>query len=154
MDQPTPDFWKHGRRKLGVLDPLRGDWSATENSPMGLVRCQRIFARALNGAYMLLTAIWNLPGKTYLEHAIYGMGGEGVLSFWSFTSDGKHSTGALADASDIHPAAVCFEAHMPAGLARMVYWPSDGGVMNWAVESRSAKGWNRFTEHHYQKSTE
>ena len=72
-----------------------------------------------------------------------------MLSFWSFTSDGKRSTGALADVREVHPLAIGFEAQMPAGLARMVYWPAEGGGFRWAVESRTKKGWNRFTEHHY-----
>jgi hypothetical protein len=38
---------------------------------------------------------------------------------------------------------------MPAGLARMIYWPNDDGGINWAVESKNKKGWKRFTLHHY-----
>ncbi|MBK7306435.1 MAG: hypothetical protein IPI88_04940 [Chitinophagaceae bacterium] len=49
----------------------------------------------------------------------------------------------------MHPDAICFEANMPAGLARMVYWPADDGGFHWAVESKVKKGWNRFTMHHY-----
>ena len=143
-------IWKRGRGKLGVLDPLLGKWLATSDSPMGRVQCVRTFARALNGAYVVLDAEWILPGKKYLEHAIYGVGESGGLAFWSFTSDGKRSTGALADASDVHPAAIGFEAQMPAGLARMIYWPAAEGGIRWAVESKTAKGWNRFTEHHYR----
>ncbi|HNO99481.1 MAG TPA: hypothetical protein PKM83_07040, partial [Ferruginibacter sp.] len=67
------------------------------------------------------------------------------------TSDGKHSQGTLSDGSDVHPEAICFEALMPAGIARMVYWPNEEGGFNWAVESKNKKGWNRFTQHHYRK---
>ncbi len=66
-----------------------------------------------------------------------------------FTSDGKRSEGTLADVTDVHPEAVGFEAQMPAGLARMVYWPDEAGGFRWAVESKNKRGWKRFTEHHY-----
>lgn len=149
MSDTPPVTWKPGRGKLGVLDPLLGAWTASMNTPMGSARCVRTFARALNGAYVVLDAAWGIPGRQYLEHALYGVGESGVLSFWSFTSDGKRSTGTLADVRDVHPFAVGFEAQMPAGLARMIYWPSEGGGFTWAVESRTKRGWNRFTEHHY-----
>jgi hypothetical protein len=142
-------LWKKGRGKLGVLDPLLGAWQADAESPMGVIRCLRTFSRALGDAYVVLDARWELPGKVYEEHAIFGVGDAGLLSFWSFTSDGKRSTGTLADATDIHPEAIGFEAQMPAGLARMVYWPAEDGGIDWAVESRNKKGWNRFTLHHY-----
>ena len=74
---------------------------------------------------------------------------EDNLRFWSFTSDGKQSQGEIADGTDIHQEAISFEANMPAGLARMVYWPADDGGFHWAVESKVKKGWNRFTMHHY-----
>ena len=38
---------------------------------------------------------------------------------------------------------------MPAGLARMIYWPDEAGGFYWAVEARNQKGWKRFTQHHY-----
>jgi hypothetical protein len=31
----------------------------------------------------------------------------------------------------------------------MVYWPDEGEGFHWVVESKTKKGWNRFTEHHY-----
>ena len=42
--------------------------------------------------------------------------------------------------------AIAFEAQMPAGLARMLYWPLDSGEPGFcfAVESQTKKGWNRF----------
>ena len=85
----------------------------------------------------------------YEEIAIIGMNNN-TLSFWSFTNDGKKSEGKLADGTDIHPEAICFEAEMPAGLARMVYWPDEVEGFKWVVESKVKKGWNRFTEHHYK----
>ena len=51
--------------------------------------------------------------------------------------------------TDLHPEAVGFEAQMPAGLARFAYWPEEGGGFVFVVESRNAKGWSRFVEHHY-----
>jgi len=141
-------IWKKGRGKLGVLQPLLGTWLATTDSPMGKLSCTRSFKTVLGGNYIELTATWAFAKGAYTETAIYGMKDD-QLSFWSFTSDGKRSEGYLADGTDIHPEAICFEANMPAGLARMIYWPGADGVVNWAVESKVKKGWNRFTEHHY-----
>src|SRR5262249_19516510 len=70
--------------------------------------------------------------------------------FWSFTSDGKRSQGTVADVTDVHAEAIGFEAEMPAGLARMVYWPDDDGGFFWVVESKNKKGWRRFVEHNYK----
>ncbi|HCV43744.1 MAG TPA: hypothetical protein DGH68_09700, partial [Bacteroidetes bacterium] len=55
----------------------------------------------------------------------------------------------LADGSDVDPQAIAFEAEMPAGRARMIYWPNDEEGFNWAVEAKTKKGWRRFTEHRY-----
>lgn len=143
--------WKKGSGKLGVLQPLLGTWTAESDSPMGKVKCTREFKTILNGNYIELKAKWEFAGKSYEETAILGMGEE-KLTFWSFTSDGKKSQGQLADGTDIHPEAICFEAQMPAGLARMIYWPDAEKGFHWAVESKVKKGWNRFTQHHYHQS--
>jgi hypothetical protein len=116
---------------------------------MGRVRCRREFRRVLGGKFVQLDAVWELPDKRYEELALYGADAEGTIRFWSFTSDGKRSEGTLVEAPDVHADAIAFEAEMPAGLARMVYWPGDEGGMSWAVESRTRKGWNRFTHHRY-----
>jgi hypothetical protein len=150
MRSATGRRWKKGRGKLGVLDPLLGSWQAQAETPMGSVACVRTFAKSLNDAYVFLDASWDFSGKVYREHAVYGVGDAGLLTFWSFTSDGKHSQGTITDATDIHPEAIGFEAQMPAGLARMVYWPAEDKGIHWAVESKTKKGWNRFTLHHYQ----
>lgn len=142
--------WKKGRGKLGVLAPLLGRWNASAASPMGPLSCTRNFTEILGGKYVQLEAEWQFGKGVYREHAVLGVNAEGELAFWSFTSDGKNSTGKLADVSDIHPEAIGFEAQMPAGLARMVYWPDDEVGFHWAVESKTKKGWNRFTEHHYK----
>ena len=151
----TTKRWKKGRGKLGVLDPLIGTWKAETDSSMGPVTCTRSFTRVLNSAYIQLTADWAFGKKSYQELAIIGVNPEGIITFWSFTSDGKNSEGKIADVSDIHPEAIGFEAQMPAGLARMAYWPDDQNGYYWAVESKTKKGWNRFTQHHYanQKSS-
>ncbi len=141
--------WKKGRGKLGILQPLLGNWSAEADSPMGKVKCSRKFEKVLGDNYIKLEAIWDFGGKTYIEQAMYGVAEEGVV-FWSFTSDGKNATGKLADGTDVHPEAICFEAQMPAGLARMIYWPDAENGFHWAVESKNKKGWNRFTTHHYK----
>jgi hypothetical protein len=151
--------WKAGRGKLGVLAPLIGLWRAEAESPMGPVVCEREFSRVLGDKYVQLDALWKFgpeqagpkqdSGGGYRERAIYGADKDGVLSCWSFTSDGKRSEGRLADASDIHPRAVCFEARMDAGLARQIYWPDADDGIHWAVEARTKSGWRRFTQHLY-----
>jgi hypothetical protein len=147
----SKQIWKKGRGKLGVMEPLLGKWVASVDSPQGQFRSVRQFTRILDGKYILLEARWEVPGNPYEEHAIYGVGHTGQIHSWSFTSDGKRSEGRLADVSDVHPQAIGFEAQMPAGLARMAYWPAENGGIHWAVESRSRKGWNRFQQHHYQR---
>ena len=142
-------LWKKGRGKLGVLEPLLGSWTARSDSPMGPVTCTRTLTRTLGDAYLELRAEWKFAKGSYLETALIGVRADGRVGFWSFTSDGKHSEGVLADVTDVHPEAVGFVAAMPAGRARMVYWPEEAGGFRWAVESRNKKGWRRFTEHHY-----
>jgi hypothetical protein len=144
--------WKRGRGKLGVLAPLLGTWKAAASSPMGPINCTREFTPILKGNYIQLTARWEFGKGIYEEIALVGAKPDGRLAFWSFTSDGKNSTGTLADVSDIHPEAIGFEAQMPAGLARMAYWPDDADGYYWAVESKNKKGWKRFTEHHYKRT--
>jgi hypothetical protein len=158
-------LWKRGRGKLGFMQPLLGNWVADAQTPMGPVRCTRSFTRTLNNSYIRLDARWlfgggaakpaegeagSLDGKAYEEMAVIGVGDEGEVVFWSFTSDGKRSQGTVADASDLHEEAIGFEAQMPAGLARMVYWPDEDGGFFWVVESKTVKGWKRFVEHHYR----
>lgn len=141
--------WKKGRGKLGPLAPLHGEWVAQGDSPLGPYRCVRRIAPALEGSWVQITAHWTLGARTYEELALFGADAEGRLGFWSFTSDGKSSRGVATDAADVHPDAVAFEAEMPAGTARMIYWPDEREGFRWAVESKTRKGWNRFTEHHY-----
>ena len=140
--------WKKGPGKLGILSPLLGCWQANAMSPIGKVRCTRTFTPILHGKCVQLVARWEFGTKVYEEIAIYGIN-DGKLSFWSFTSDGKRSEGTIADGSDVHPQAITFEAEMPAGRARMIYWPNEDGGFNWAVEAKNKKGWKRFTEHKY-----
>jgi hypothetical protein len=148
---PKNSSWKKGRGKLGPLQPLIGTWYAEADSPMGKIKCTRTFKPVLGDKYVELTATWEFGKGNYVEHAIYGMK-EDQLSFWSFTSDGKRSEGYISDGTDVHPEAICFEAQMPAGIARFIYWPDDDGKVKWAVESKNKKGWNRFTEHNYSKA--
>jgi hypothetical protein len=140
--------WKKGTGKLGVLNPLIGTWQANAESPMGKVQCTRTFTKILGGKYIHLVARWKFGSKIYEEFAVYGVK-DNKLSFWSFTSDGKRSEGVIADGKDVHPNAITFEAQMPAGIARMIYWPNDDGSINWAVEAKNKKGWKRFTQHKY-----
>src|SRR5262249_4945481 len=131
---------------------LIGDWKAEAATPIGPVSCTRIFTPILGGTRIQLTARWKFEKGTYEELAIIGMNADGKLAIWSFTSDGKSSAGTITDVSDIHPEAIGFEAQMPAGLARMAYWPDDVDGCHWAVESKNKKGWHRFTEHHYKRA--
>lgn len=142
--------WKRGRGRLGPFDPLLGTWVAQADSAMGLVTCTRTFARTLGGKYVELRAAWRFETSSYDEIALVGVDRDKVVRFWSFTSDGKNSSGALADVADLHPQAVGFEARMDAGLARQAYWPDDETGFHWVVESRTKKGWSRMVHHHYR----
>jgi hypothetical protein len=150
-------LWKKGRGKLGIFQPLLGQWVAEADSPMGLVHCHRDFEKILDGHYLRLLARWEFGAEgsrqEYEELAVIGVGDGGVVSFWSFTSDGKRSQGVLADVTDLHPEAIGFEADMDAGRARMAYWPENGGGFRWVVESKTRKGWNRFVEHSYRTAS-
>lgn len=143
--------WKKGRGILGIFTPLLGDWKTEADSEMGPVTATRRFEKVLDGKYIQLTAHWEYSGKTYDEIALIGVNPEKEVCFWSFTSDGKHSEGKLADVSDLHPEAFSFEAQMPAGLARMIYWPDEEEGFHWVVEAKTKKGWSRVTEHHYRE---
>jgi hypothetical protein len=146
-------LWKKGRGKLGFLQPLLGAWVATADTPMGPVRCTRHFEAILSGTRVRLDARWEFAKGVYQELVIIGPGDDGKVAFWSFTSDGKRSQGTVADVSDLHAEAIGFEAQMPAGIARMAYWPDGDGGFFWVVESKTKKGWKRFVEHHYRPAT-
>jgi hypothetical protein len=77
----------------------------------------------------------------YRGIALLGALADGKLGFFSFTSDGKRAEGRLADGSDIHTKAIAFEAQMPAGLARMVYWPLVECVIQAIVGSHFRASW-------------
>lgn len=142
--------WKKGRGKLGVFKPLIGNWISKSDSPLGPVVCTRQFSQTLKDKYIELKADWDTNGRIYQEKALFGFDKDKVLSFWSFTSDGKNSFGQVCEMADIHPHALCFMAQMPAGIARQVYWPNEEGEgFFWVVESQTKMGWNRFVKHHY-----
>lgn len=147
-------IWKKGRGRMGPMAPLIGRWKAMAETPMGPVACVRDYQK-FGDLYVRLDAEWLFKSKqadmkSYREVCMFGPDKEGVLTFWSYTSDGKKSCGHLADATDVHPQSVCFEAQMDAGLARQVFWPADAGGMHWIVEARTKKGWSRMAEHHYR----
>lgn len=142
--------WSKGRGLLGPLKPLIGNWATQRgagDSPAAAMRCTRSFT-PFGKDWIMLDARWSMsPEREYREVAMFGKGEDGTLGCFSFTNDGKRSTGMSSDGSDVHPMAIAFEARMPAGLARMIYWPpeEDGAPgFRFAVESRTAKGWNRF----------
>ena len=141
--------WKKGRGLLGPLQPLLGEWrtsAASGSTEASAMACTRTFS-PLGKGWVALDARWQTgPDREYRELALFGPGDDGTLGFFSFTSDGKRAAGQLADGTDVHAGAIAFEAQMPAGLARMLYWPRDDGEpgFQFAVESRTKKGWNRF----------
>ncbi|MDH5359960.1 MAG: hypothetical protein OEX03_05310 [Gammaproteobacteria bacterium] len=142
--------WKKGRGKLGIFDPLLGQWRAEAESEMGFVICTRKFNRVLDGKFLRLEANWQIGrDKSYDEIAMIGVDRDKQIKFWSFTSDGKNSHGVLAEVTDLHPLGIGFEAQMEAGLARMAYWPDEEQGFHWVVESKTKKGWKRFIAHHY-----
>lgn len=143
--------WGNGRGLLGPLDPLLGAWSATDARNGVTMACTRTFERFGKG-WVRLEAEWRMgEDQAYREIALFGADEAGALSFFSFTNDGKRSTGRIADGADVHPLAIAFEARMPAGLARMIYWPAETGPgFHFAVESRNKSGWKRFVTHAYR----
>ena len=135
--------WKTGRGKMGFLHPLLGTWRAVDpDTPLGKVICVRHYEKILDGKFIKLVADWDIGNgkKTYQEIAHYGLNREKVPSFWSFTSDGGHSMGVLADVESMHTGAKGFEAEMPSGLARFGFWPTETGMV-WAAEAKTKTGW-------------
>jgi hypothetical protein len=135
--------WKPGQGKMGFMQPMLGTWLATDpDTPMGKVVCRRAFSKELDGNFIRLEANWDIGEgtKTYQEVAHYGLNREKVPSFWSFTSDGGHSEGRLADVETMHAGAKGFEAEMPAGLARFGFWPTETGMV-WAAEAKPKNKW-------------
>ena len=134
-----------GRGLLGPLKPLIGSWVHRGEHNGQSVRVTRVYEPWGKG-WVRLTATWTLPGRDYVEFAFYGAAADGTLGFHSFTNDGKHSEGRLADGSDVHVQAVAFVAQFPAGTGRMIAWPRDDDTpgFDFAVENQTKKGWNRF----------
>ena len=144
--------WKTGRGRLGPLKPLLGAWASdpADQTAQMQVRCTRLF-QPFGTDWISLEACWEMGARgQYRERAFFGGPASpddgGSLRFYSFTNDGKRSEGRLCGGTDVHPAAIAFEAQMPAGLARMIYWPLEDGAdgFYFAAESKVAKGWNRF----------
>lgn len=142
--------WKKGRGKLGIFSPLLGDWITNAGSKdFTKPKCARSFEKTLDNKYIQLKVNWFLEKQIYKDLTLIGLNASKEICFWSFTSDGKNSTGKLADVSDLHPEAIGFEAEMPAGLARQAYWPAKDDGFYWVVESKTKKGWNRFVHQHF-----
>ena len=137
-----------GTSPLSVLDPVIGAWVAEGDTATGTYRCERRFDRVLHSSHVQCVVTWILPGRDHEELAVFGADPAGTLRMWSFTSDGRQSTGRLADAADLPGANVAFEAEMPSGLARFAFWPEPGGL-RFVVEAQAGGGWTRFLEHAY-----
>jgi hypothetical protein len=147
--------WKKGKGKMGVFRPfLDNNWvnrpepEQPGDNPNDM-RVTRTFQTILHGKYVEMNATWEMKDTTYEDRTLFGVDKDKQIHFWSFTSDGKNSNGILCDASDLHPEAIGFEAQMPSGTARQVFWPHNEGF-KFVVESRTKKGWNRFVEHFYE----
>jgi hypothetical protein len=148
-------MWNSGGSGLDVFDPLHGSW-ISEPGDMAVASqasCRRAIA-LFGREFVRLEAEWKLgEQEAYRETAFFGAMLGGELGFWSFTSNGDRSSGVRVSAADIHPEAIGFEAQMPAGAARMVYWPtSEGGAFSFAVEARTNAGWSRFVHHRYRRA--
>ena len=109
--------WKKGRGKLGPMAPLLGRWKAASEQNGMPVACTREYAKFGDG-WVKLEAEWLLSapkasakltdaqraamqayaGRIYRETAFFGPDADGVLAFWSYTNDGKKSSGRLAAA--------------------------------------------------------
>lgn len=130
-----------------LFKPYLGRWTSRPGGPgpASNMKCRR----AINafGPHVRLEADW---AGAYQETAMFAADEAGQPAFWSFTSDGNRSQGALTDGSDVHPQAVAFLARMPQGQARMVYWPAAGGGFNFAVEAQTPAGWSRIMHHLYE----
>jgi hypothetical protein len=137
------------------LRPLVGHWvtvpDGSERARASATHCSRSFTM-FGKRWLRLEARWDAGIEGYRETAFFGAGADGTLAVYSFTSDGKKSHGVQVDGSDVHPAALAFESQMPAGLARMVYWPIDDGAPGFyfAVDNKVKAGWNRFLRHSYR----
>lgn len=142
--------WKKGRSKLGIFQPIIGSWitNAGSNDPTK-PPCNRVLKFDLGNKYIIQDVVWHLGDKNYMDHTVIGLSSDKRITCWSFTSDGKNSTGKLADVSDIHPLAIGFESQMPAGLARQAFYPDEKEGFHWVVEAMNKKGWKRFLEQHY-----
>lgn len=140
-----------GRGLLGPLKPLMGTWCHAGEYNGQRVLVTRAYEPFGKG-WVRLTAIWTMSDKDYFETAFYGPTDDGTLGFYSFTNDGRRSEGQLADGSDVHPQAVAFVAKFPAGTGRMIAWPRDDGApgFDFAVESQTKKGWNRFLTQRFE----
>jgi len=142
--------WKKGRGKLGIFDPLIGKWICNKGSKDRMnPECTREFRYGIGNSYIIEDVVWKLGDKNYEDHTIIGVDSTKTIAFWSFTSDGKNSSGKFSDVSDIHKLAFGFEAEMPAGTARQVFWPDENEGFHSVVESKTKKGWNRFVHQHY-----
>jgi hypothetical protein len=135
------------------LHPLLGDWRFSGHSPLGKVVSERSFSPVLGGKFVELRASWRTAGKAYEERAFFGAKPKEGLVFWSFTSDGGYSFGRLSKGVGLPAPSICFEAEMPAGLARMAYWPHEQNGFVFVVEARGKKGWERFVEQHFEPAS-
>lgn len=141
--------WTKGPGALGPMAPLLGNWRTEPPPPdaneASATPCTRSF-QPFGPDWVRLEAEWGEGEDAYREIALFGAEGEEGLGFHSFTSDGQRSNARLSDGADIHPQSTAFEARMPHGAARVIYWPREDGAagFHFAVEIKADGDWKRF----------
>ena len=141
--------WRKGAGALGPMAPLMGNWRTDPPPPdaneASATPCTRTF-QPFGPDWVRLEAVWGEGEDAYREIALFGMDGQETLAFHSFTNDGQRSNANLSDGTDIHPEAVAFEAKMPNGAARVIYWPREDGAagFRFGVEIKADGVWKRF----------
>jgi hypothetical protein len=136
-------------KSIRALKPFLGRWTANGSGPMGPYTCERQLTPILEGKFVQMLVRWTVGTKRHEELCMFGVKDE-RLQFWSFTSDGKSSTGISVIADELPDGTLVFEAAMPAGQARVSYQP-DGEQFRFVVESRGKKGWRRFLEQNFSR---
>ncbi|MEO1027556.1 MAG: hypothetical protein AAFX02_00725 [Pseudomonadota bacterium] len=140
------------RKPVRILEPLLGSWRHSGDSDLGTLICTRQFVPILGGHYVRLEANWQYDDPKrddYTELCIFGSGRDKALGFESFINDGSRSYGFATTATDAYSDAVAFQAEMPHGISRQIYWPETDGVWKWRVERKVKSGWNQIIEHTY-----
>ena len=106
-------------------------------------------AAGMQHEFELHAMSWLLPRERFGDHPDW------------FRMDGHGERRPDANLCPSHPEALaCVSARavelaerLPPSSDRYYLWPDDAGGFLWAVEAKNAKGWKRFTEHHYHRAS-